>query len=604
MTPPTNNFHLEISSQEAGTLAGLFQQRVALTPEKEAYRQFNPETERWEGFSWAQMMRAVTRYQAAMLAEGLEPGDRVAIMMNNRREWVMADQAALALGLSVVPLFFNDRALNAQYVLDHSGSKLLFITGHEQWDGLAGLLDDIPALTRVVSIDPLESDDSRLLHIDRWLASGKADHDYQLVDIDPNALATICYTSGTTGYPKGVMLSHANIMENARGSLQCGPLDGEATVLSFLPLSHMFERAVGYYMTMANGALVVYAQSVQTLADDLQVVRPTHMIAVPRIFERVYAKIMDGLQEKSPVARTLFKLAVDVGWKKFEHDQGRGPWSPMLLLNPVLFRLVGAKVMAKLGGRLELAISGGAALPANVGKLFISLGLPIIEGYGMTEHAPVISANRLHSNVPGSVGHPLDSVEVRLGDNNELLARSASVMLGYWRNAEASANTIDSDGWLHTGDQAAIDETGRIRITGRLKEIIVLANGEKIPPGDIEQAVGADPLIDQVLVVGEGKPYLGMLAVPSADAWPDFLKDVAANPHAPTREDLHKAIEALQERVDACMQHFPGYARVRKISLSPESWTIENGLMTPTLKLKRAKILEKHRDLIESMYRK
>jgi long-chain acyl-CoA synthetase len=590
-----------ITPEQAGTLSGLFFERVRRTPDALAYRYYDESSERWVDLSWSEAGKGVARWQAALAAENLQPGDRVAVMMQNCPQWVMFDQAALANGLVVVPLYTQDRAENVAFVLQNAGVKALLIGSQEHWDSLQPVRDQLGFLSRVVSlrhIDTAGHPDSRLITAGEWLP----DHAEMVrVNWDRNALATIVYTSGTTGRPKGVMLSHANILWNAYRSTQMVSCHATDLFLSFLPLSHTLERTAGYYLPMMSGSGVAYNRSIPQLAEDLVQVRPTVMISVPRIFERVYNKIQSGLEEKSPIARTLFSQAVATGWRRFEHEQGRAGWHPRLLLWPVLQRLVASKVMEKLGGRLRIAVVGGAPLPASVAQLFIGLGLPMIQGYGLTETSPVISVNPLENNDPASVGSLLEDVEARIGDNDELQVRSPGVMLGYWANDKATADILDEDGWLHTGDKARI-ENDHLYITGRLKEILVLANGEKVPPADMEMAICMDPLFDQAMVIGDGRPYLVALVVLNPDQWEVMAKQIGLDAGDPEACRSERAREMVLERIARRISTFPGYAQIRKVHCDMNPWTIEDGVMTPTLKLKRDQVYERHQSQIELLY--
>ncbi len=372
--------------------------------------------------------------------------------------------------------------------------------------------------------------------------------------------------------------------------------------LSFLPLSHVLERTAGYYVAVMAGARVAYARSVQQLQEDLALVRPTVLITVPRIFERIQTGMRNKLDKSSTFARYLFALAIIVGNRRFEHLHGRSCWHPKLLLWAILKPLVADKLTSRLGGRLRLAISGGAALSADIARTFIGLGLPILQGYGLSETSPVISVNRDNDNLPSSVGKPLPNLEVRLGEYDALEVRGPSVMLGYWNNEAATKLMISSDGWLNTGDVARIDETGRITITGRIKEIIVLSNGEKVPPNDMEAAILADPLFEQLMVVGEGKAYLGLLTVVNRERWVAAMHERGLPAEWPESLRSTQAKAYALQRVTQQIQSFPGYARIRRIALLGEAWSTDNGLLTPTLKIKRAKVLEMYRRDYEGLY--
>ncbi len=610
-----------IPIERARTLDGLFHHRVRRSPERVAYRWFDRATSAWRALTWRETATAVERWRAAMSAEGLQPGDRVAILLRNCPEWVIIDQAALSLGLVTVPLYTDDRADNAAYILQDAAVKLLCIQDANRWRRLAAVVGDEPWPQRVVIVDGRDADrepmgrDTRAVAAADWLARAatrehpqagpQADPEQAAArpqrDGDPNALATIVYTSGTTGRPKGVMLSHNNILSNAHGALTVVDVYQQDVFLSFLPLSHTLERTASYFLPMLTGSEVAYARSVNQLAEDLRTIRPTVVIAVPRVFERVYQRINDQLEGRSPLARRLFRLAVDTGWNRFEYSRGRRGWHPKLLLWPLLQRKVAAPVLERLGGRMRAAVSGGAALPFDVARIFIGLGLPLLQGYGLTETSPVIAVNPLQDNRPKSVGRLLRGIRVRIGPDEELQVKGPCNMLGYWNNHAATARVIDADGWLHTGDQARIDD-GYLYITGRIKDILVLSNGEKVPPGDMEMALGLDPLFEQVLVVGEGRSYLAALVVLNADLWPGLARELGLQPEDPTSLDqpaLHK--EMLRRMRDA-LADFPGYAKIRRVSLTLEPWTIENGLQTPTMKIKRNTVLEHHRGAVERMY--
>lgn len=596
-----------ITPEEARTLDGLFARRVARSPDNEAYRSFDRATQTWVSYTWRDMARQVARWQRALEREKLAPGDRVALQLRNCPEWVIFDQAAMSLGLVTVPLYTDDRPDSVDYILSDAAVKLLLVQDQGRWKRLAPLMpeDENANLQRVLLLDDsveagkFARHDERVRLVADWLPRDGG----QLTDRrgDPHALASIVYTSGTTGRPKGVMLSHYNMLSVAHASLTIVDVFQEDVFLSFLPLSHTLERTGGYYLPMMSGSAVAYARSVAQLGEDLQQVQPTAMIAVPRIFERVYGRIEDQMQKKPAVARWLFQTAVDVGWRRFQRLQRRGGWHPSFLLWPLLDRLVAHKIKARLGGRLRIAVSGGAPLSPDIARVFIGLGVPIIQGYGLTETSPVVSANPLEDNDPASVGVPLRGIKVKIGADDELLVKSPGNMLGYWNNHSATKQVIDADGWLHTGDQARL-ENGHIYITGRLKDILVLSNGEKIPPADMEMALALDPLFEQVMVVGEGKPYLTALLVLAADHWPAFASEIGVSPDDPASLKADRVLSAVQARIRRALRDFPGYAKIRRVSLTLDPWTIERGLMTPTLKIKRPKVLEVCKDCVEGMY--
>lgn len=591
----------------AQTLDGLFKERVKRSPQAIAYRDYDVNHEIWRDYTWADMANAVTLWQTALAQENLSPGDRVAVMMRNCPQWVMFEQSALGLGLVVVPLYTEDRAENAAWCLNHAGAKLLLLENLAQWEALAEVSDQLQQLTRIIiltasSRNVSQTGDKRVVALQDWLPEEAKDT--SSIRNDPHSMATLIYTSGTTGRPKGVMLSHHNILTNAHGSAQVVMVTPDDLLLSFLPLSHTFERTAGYYVPMLCGATIAYARSIRQLQEDLPIIRPTILISVPRIYEKVYAGIQAKLMEGPAFARLLFKLAVDVGYSRFEYQQGRSNWRLSHLLWPLLDKLVARKVMEKLGGRLWQVMSGGAALSPEVSRIFIGLGLPILQGYGLTETSPVVCANRLNDNQPASVGKPIPGVEVKLGEHDALLIRGPNVMLGYWNNAEATDAILSKDGWLNSGDTAYIDEEGRVTITGRLKDIIVTSTGEKIPPADMEAAILRDPTFEQVMVIGEGRSYLSALVVPSERGWETIATHCNAknDPKYLARDEY--AEEIILEKIARQIREFPGYAKIHRTILIPEPWTVDNEMLTPTLKLKRAKIFERYKAEIDELYSK
>lgn len=594
-----------INPQTAGSLPGLFFSRVKQTPDKTAYHYFDSRTKSWKSHTWSEAYFEVSKWQTLYKSFALSGGDKIAIMLKNCPEWVFAEQAALALGLVVVPLYTNDRADNVAYILEQADIKLLITEGIEQIDSLQPIhsqLQQLIAIILLTTIPPAWKIHEPGLPVyycqDKMPeAAARCDH-FQGQAED---LATIVYTSGTTGRPKGVMLNHKNILFDTWAAISAVPCRSDDKFLSFLPLSHMFERTAGYYIPMMSGAEVAYARSIEELAEDLLTVKPTVLVTVPRIFERVYQKVTSKLKQKPPVARKLFHLTVNTGWKRFLYQQHRHGWFPGLLLWPLLNHLVAQKVMQKLGGNMRVAISGGAPLSNDIARFFIGLGLTITQGYGMTEAAPVISTNKLEDNDPFSVGQILPGIQTRISDQGELLVKAANVMQGYWRNDSATDDIFDSDGWLRTGDKAEI-RNHHLYITGRLKEILVLSNGEKVPPADLEMAICSDPVFEQAMVVGEAKPYLSAIVVLNKELWPDLAR--AAQLETDVQDALHnkRLCKLVTKKISALLDTFPGYEQIRRVRLVLNPWTINNGLLTPTMKLKRNKIISLYQKDIDELY--
>ncbi len=594
-----NNMDL-ISPEEAKTLSGLFSCRVARTPDRTAYRYYRDSSKSWVDCSWVQLRQKAVLWQQAMLNDGLQPGDRVAVMLNNSLEWVLFDLAASGLGLVTVPLYVNDRPENFAYILQTTESRLLLTDGLDQWQRITQVGDRLQTIERIVTLETVcEVDcDPRLRQIDQWVPQASATP-YQVAQVDPGSLATIVFTSGTTGHPKGVMLSHSNLLENAAAGVEQVPITTDDQFLSFLPLSHMFERTAGYYIPMMAGACVAFVRSIDLLAEDLQDIRPTILVTVPRIFERIYNKMTLKLADESWVARKIFQLAVSAGWYHFQYHRLRQPWAIQLLIWPILKKVVGTKLALRLGGRLRLAISGGAPLSPPIAETFIGLGLTILQGYGMTETSPIVSVNTPRDNLPLSVGKPLPGIDVRIGDNQELLVKGPNLMLGYWRQ---ETSIIDEAGWLHTGDQAHIDDHGYIFITGRIKDIIVLSSGEKVPPEDLQLAIAIDPMFEQVLVIGENRPYLTAIVVVNPSQWQSLAKKLGIAAAGQEQLNSPQVTQILLEKIASRLKSFPGYARVHRVHATQTPWSIESGLITAALKVRRKPIIEQFADEIESMY--
>ena len=591
-----------IPCTEAVNLPGLLKCRATRTPDSIAYRQYNTVTNAWQPFTWRQIAQEVAHWRGALGNFELKPGDRVALMLRNSVEWVLFEQAALSLGLVVVPVYCQDNPGNAAFILGNSGSRLLLIGETRQWQELAPYREQFPDLETIIALDntPETAEGLNAYHVLAWLNKSSV---VEPVSIAPDQLASIVYTSGTTGRPKGVMLSHHNILTNAEAISGAVPAYREDVFLSFLPLSHMLERTAGYYYPMLSGSEVVYARSIQMLGEDLKTIRPTVLISVPRMFERAYNQIEETLAHKGTLAQRLFVLAKDIGWQRFEWSQGRGrpPGWGQRLLWPLLHTLVVKKILGHLGGRLRVTISGGGRLADHIARCFLGFGLPILQGYGLTEASPVVSGNQEHDNVPDSVGPPLPGVKIRLGENNELLVGGPGVMLGYWQRPDATAETFDAEGWLRTGDIAEIID-GKIFIRGRIKDILVTSTGEKVPRADLETAIGRDPLFEQIVVIGEGKPYLAVLIVVQREAWARFATELGMDPDDPATLTSKQVNTAALERINAQLHEFPAYARVRAVYLTLDPWTIDNGLMTATQKLRRAQIMEHLQTAIDALY--
>jgi len=546
----------------------------------------------------------VGRWRAALAREQLAAGERVALMLPNCVEWICFDLAAQSLGLVVVPLHPNENPQHVAFQLSDCGARVLLLAAGRDWTALAPVCGELPQLPRTLCVVASAGEqDGGPTPVERWL-EGAAPVEQPALPADPDALATIVYTSGTTGRPKGVMLSHRNILRNVEAMLQRVPGCREDLYLSFLPLSHMFERTVGCYLPMAAGSTVAFARSLQALPQDLLAVRPTVLVSVPYLYERLHARLQQELGGRGRAARALFACAEGIGWRRFEAAQHRrAPPGPLeRLLWAALKPLTADKLLARLGGRLRLAVTGGAPMAPEAARCLIGLGVPLLEGYGLTEAAPIVTGNALQDNAPGSVGRALPGVELRLGGDGELLVRGPNVMLGYWNAPAQTREAIDADGWLHTGDVARIAPGGYVHIVGRLKEILVTSTGEKVPAADLERAITGDPLFAQAMVAGEGRPHLVALAVLDREAWQALARELGVPADAPGALQRPEVRDALLRRVQARLQGFPACARVRALWVTLEPWTPANGLLTPTLKIRRAQLQERFKGELEQLH--
>ena len=588
------------------TLPQLLVNSVERYGEREALRQFDKETKSWHSLSYAQLMARVMEWRRAYAAMNFERGPHIGILMPNSIDHACADQAALANGLVPVPLHAIDTPGASAFILSDSRAQVLVTNKLTRWKQIQAAGGDLQDLTAVIITEDEVDDETGMVRgLSEWLAAGT--HVVELPEgPKEDDLAGIVYTSGTTGRPKGVMLTHGNIVSNVKATLECVfPQVGDI-FLSFLPLSHTFERTAGYYLALATGCTIAYNRSVLLLADDLKTIRPTVIISVPRVYERIFARVQDKLKKSRPAARYLFDWAVEIGWRDFcrrnhlpvEHT-GRA-WLDGLM-RP-LVRKVSSTLLDQFGGRLRIAISGGAALSSKVARTFCGLGLPIIQGYGMTEASPIIAGNNRTLNQPNTVGKPFNNVEVRLGEGDEIQIKGPSITHGYWNRPDATADAFTEDGWFRTGDVGGFNELGLLSIKGRIKEIIVTSTGEKVPPADLEAAIETDPLFSQCYVIGENRPYLSLITVVNPDEWASFAKSCGVDPADPASLDNPSVKTAALKRAKTAAGEFPHYALPRAVVLTQEPWTIENGLITPTLKLKRGPLSKKFANVIAQLY--
>lgn len=560
----------------------------------------------WLSASWAETADLVKKLAAGLVAQGVEPGDRVALVAENRPEWLIADLAIMSAGAVTVPAFSTNTSEDHRHILTHSGAKGVIYSGGTIAARLLPAAFQAPELKFLIAIDDQEKMAQMPFRQLSWqdaLASQVDEGELQrrLDAQKRNETCCIIYTSGTGGTPKGVMLSHGSILCNIKGAYRL-LLDvglGNDRFLSFLPLSHSYEHTAGQFLPISIGAEIWYAESIERLVENMAEARPTIMTAVPRLYEAVHAKILRGLAKAPPFRQKLFWLAHRLGRKAYEQP-GSLTFSEVIL-NKLCDILVRKKVGQRFGGQLKAFVSGGAALNYEIGIFFVSLGVRLLQGYGQTEASPVISANMPSKIKIDTVGPIFDGLTARIAEDGEILVKGEAVMNGYWRDPDSTAKAV-IDGWLHTGDIGEFDSDGYLKITDRKKDIIVLSGGDNVSPARVEGFLVLQQEIAQAMVHGDKHPHLVALIVPDEDFARDWaikngasadLSALAGNPA------FHKALGPVLDRVNASLSPIE---KIRRYALLPEGFTIDNGLLTPSLKIKRHKIREKWGENIAKLY--
>ncbi len=612
-TTDTSATRLAALKAECRTLSDLVPFRAKTHPTVTALRQYNRAESRWVDVTYAELNDRITVWRKALAACGFTRGSRVAILLNNSVDAVLADQCVLANGLIPVPLHAIDTPASSAYIAGDSEACCLFTNKKERWEAIRKSGVALPNLRLVVLTDESLAaetvDGVEVTGLADWIKRGESVTELPEGPKEED-LAAIVYTSGTTGRPKGVMLTHRNVLFDVIASCEHiapQPTAG-AVFLSFLPLSHTFERTAGYYLALGMACTIVYNRSIMLLNEDLKIVKPTVLISVPRVYERIYARINDKLAKAPGYARWLFNTCVSVGWRNFcrKNRLAVEPsvWSFLDgITGPILNRLVAKKILEQFGGRLELCIAGGAALSSKVARTFGGLGMAPVQGYGMTEASPIIGGNSLSLNQPDTVGKPYPGMAWRLDpETKEIQVSGPSVMKGYWKRPEDTAKAFTEDGWLKTGDVGEINEAGLLRIRGRIKEIIVTSTGEKVPPVDLELALETDPIFAQTYVVGDDHPFISFITVLDPSEWKKLAASLNLDPADPAALKSNAVKAALLKRAKAAAADFPHYALPRNVTAVLEPWTIENGFLTPTLKLKRGPLKARFEREIEAMY--
>ncbi|MGD1148983.1 MAG: long-chain fatty acid--CoA ligase [Thermoanaerobaculaceae bacterium] len=582
------------------TLRDLFEHAVRTYPARKELLRIRGR-KGWRTYTVKEFERA-TRETAARLAHaGVIAGERVALFSENRPEWHILDFACHLIAAVPVPLYATLPAHQVRYIVKDSQSKLLVVSGADRARTALDACSDLPGV-RVLGIDPGLAEGLECLHD---LALPPARRWPVPPPLSGDDLASVIYTSGTTGEPKGVMLSHRNFMSQVNTVRDLYPITERDICMSFLPLSHVFERTVDYVF-FDRGSQINYVESIERVPAQLMEIRPTIMVSVPRLYERSYIKIISKVQQEGGAKRRLFEWALRVGRQVREAEWNGQRASAFARGQFAVARSrVFSKVLERLGGRLRFSISGGAPLAREVAAFFDIVGLPIIQGYGLTESAPVIAANRLDANRLGSVGQVLPGVEVRIKSDGEILARGPNIMMGYWGKPEASAEAVDAEGWLHTGDVGYLDSDGYLFITDRKKDIIVTSGGKNVAPQPIEGRLGATPYVAQAVLIGDKFPYLTALIVPNFESLEAHF--AAKGVTGLGRADIarHSETEALiAAAVKQVNAELATHERIRRFTILGRELSLEEGEMTPTMKVRRRVVAERYAGLIDQMYLK
>jgi long-chain acyl-CoA synthetase len=549
----------------------------------------------------------VNAVAASMRKLGMRKGDAAVIASYNRPEWAIADLAILKLGGVVVPVYHMPGHLLPagyfKYVLNDAKVKFIVVEDKEIYAVATQIKSEVPSLEHIVLIESTGVEDPGCVRFDDLLKTEPSAVD-EPVDISEDDVATIVYTSGTTGEPKGVMLTHKNIVSNAASAVKRCKFTSDDVVISYLPLGHMFERTCSHFSVLFEGGSIGYAEDLLTVARDAEKVRPTVLLAVPRIIEKAYSIAVERVEGSSPFKRGLVLSAVK-NLNEYANRKYKKMSIPLWLSfkKNIYDALVAKKFRSLGGGRIRLIVSGAAPLSRQLAKILYIMGFNIVEGYGLTEASPVVAVSAVEDNIIGTVGRPIDQVEVQIGENSEILVRGPNVMKGYLNKPKETAAAIDQDGWLHTGDQGKFDEHGNLIITGRIKEIIVTASGKNITPTAVESKISGSRFVEHAMVHGDNRKYLVALVVPFQDAIEQFAKAnrVAYDSYAHLlgKEAIK---DVVKQEISKAMTELASYEQIKAFALITEPFTVANALLTPSLKIRRKKIAEKYVDLIEDMY--
>ncbi|MFY9113222.1 MAG: long-chain fatty acid--CoA ligase [Desulfomonilia bacterium] len=567
---------------------------------------------RYTDISWKEMQRMVTNLGLGLISLGVEKDDIVTIFSENCWQWLVADLASLSIGAADAPIYATNSGEEAAYIINDSGSRFLFVSDQDHLNRVLGVKSTLKGLKKIITFDPISAGDKDIISLDEVIKLGeeykdKKSFDERLLSIEPEALATLIYTSGTTGPPKGVMLTHANLTANILQCYASHPIIGHQDVaLTLLPWSHSLGRTVSVYLMLHIGAILSLAESFGTVMENMTEIRPTLMVSVPRLFEKIHAGIFSKVEKASPTKKKLFFWAVDVAMRAVDYRVQRKPmpWS-LKIQYDLAESLIYSKLRHALGmDRIRIFINGGGALAVDIDRFFNGIGVNLHNGYGLTETSPVTNVNTFEVFEFGSVGPSLPDTQVKIAEDGEILIEGPQVMKGYFNKPDDTKATFTADGWFMTGDIGRLDERGCLYITDRKKDIIITAGGKNVAPQNIENTLVTDPFIEQAIVIGEGRKYLSALIIPNFSELISYAKNQGI-PFDDKADLIRKPeiVSFFDEKIKTLMKDYARVEQIRKFTLLPREFSIESGELTPTLKIKRKIINQNFAGEIEAMYK-
>lgn len=594
---------------EIQTIPQLFLRSVESLPDHPAY--YDKIDGQWQEITFGQAGEIVATLAAGLSAINIAKDDKVAILATNNSKWNLSDYAIAGIGAATVTVYPTLIASQIKYILENSDSQAIFVENQEQFDKVDEIRYQLPKLKSIIQMDQKQMDGDDLYGFDEFLEKGRQyqqdeGFDFKKISekVHPDDLLTLIYTSGTTGDPKGVMLSHRNLVSNVTNGRKAILIGPEDSMLSFLPLSHSFERMVGHFSAFSANSTVYFAEDLDSVAANMVEVHPTVVVAVPRFFEKVHGRVLEKVSNDPALRQKIFNWALSVGRDSAKYlTRGKKPTGFLAAKFALADKLVFSKLKERVGGKLRFFVSGGAPLSKEIGEFFASANIPILEGYGLTETSPVITVNRVELFKFGTVGSTIEGVEARIADDGEILCRGDNVMQGYYKNPEATAKAIDDDGWFHTGDIGHFDDENYLIITDRKKSLLVTSGGKNIAPSQLENALLLSRYIEQCIAIGDRRKFVSALIVPSQENLTSWAEEQGLQvDDYPALLQQTTVMELLEGEVERAMGPFARYEKVKKIALLPDLWTISGGEITPSLKVKRRVVEDKYSDQIEAIY--